>query len=145
MPVAGMSIKAMSAKRHEDVVGEIEVNNDAKLTTVEETDLPAFGKKAMTVGFSFTTDYIDRKTKKKLAEILIDGSVLYMSDDHANVVKGWKTTKKLPEDVNIEIINAILRRCITKAVVLSEDLQMPPPMMIPHAQRKGAPANSYTM
>ena len=136
MPVTGMIIKEIGAKRYEEVIGEIEVNNDTKLTTVEETEIPTLGKKGITVGFQFTTNYIDRKTRKKLAEINMGGSVLYMSDEHEKLKKHWEETNKLPEDVNIEVLNALLRRCITKAIVLSEDLQIPPPMMIPHARRK---------
>jgi len=144
MPVTGMMIKEIEARRTEDVVGELEVTNDTKLTTVEETDLPTLGKKGMRIGFSFVTNYNNRDgDKNKLAEIKINGSLLYMSDDHDKIVAMWKETNKLPQEINIEILNALLRRCVTKAIVISEDLQMPPPVMLPHAKRTGEPGNVY--
>ena len=143
MPVTGLVIRDMEARRIKDISKELEIANDTKLTKVEEIDIPMFGKKGMNVWFKYSTVYQDRASKEKIAEINVGGTILYMSDKHEEMIRQWNETKKLPEDVNVEILNALLRRCITKAIVLSEDIQVPPPVMIPHAKRKGAPDNAY--
>ena len=51
------------------------------------------------------------------------------------ILKDWKKDKKLPDDVNLQIINAVLRRSIVKALSLSEELQLPPPIALPFAKK----------
>ena len=50
--------------------------------------------------------------------------------------KEWKKNKKLPVNVDIEIKNFLIRKCLTLSVPLSESLQLPPPVIFPIIRKK---------
>ena len=135
MPVIGMSIKAIDAKKIEETVGPIKVNSNTNLKEVKEQDLPALNKKSLSVEFEFKTQYISNKNKS-VAEIIISGDVLFIDPQQDKILKDWKKDKKLPDDISLQIINAILRRSVIKALALSEDLQLPPPIALPFARKQ---------
>lgn len=135
MPVVGMIIKNIDAKRVEEVTGGIRVNNSTNLKDVKEQDLPAINKKGLSISFDFKAEYEDEK-KKPIANITISGNVFYIDAEQNKILKDWKKDKKLPEDVNIQAINAVLRKCITKSIEISEDLQLPPPVPLPFATKQ---------
>lgn len=135
MPVVGLTVKNVSAKRIGEYVGPAGVNNNVRLVEVNETELTAVGKKGLTIAYEFKSDYLTEK-KVPFAEILINGDVLVVADNSAELVKIWKKDKKLPEDLNLQAVNSVLRRCITKALGLSEDLNLPPPVPLPFASKK---------
>lgn len=141
MPVVGMVIKSIDAKNLGGVSGAVKVNNRTNLKEVREQDLPALNKKGLEIAFEFKTEY--EVEKKKFAEINIEGNALFVDPAQEKILKEWKKSKKLPENVNIQIINAVLRRCLTKALTLSEDLQLPPPIAIPFATPKGEEESRY--
>lgn len=135
MPVVGMIIKNIDARRAEEISGGIKVNNQTNLKDVKEQDLPAINKKGLSITFDFIAQYEDEK-KKQIGNITISGNVFYMDEEQGKILKDWKKDRKLPEDVNIQAINAVLRKCITKSIEISEDLQLPPPVPLPFATKQ---------
>ena len=59
-----------------------------------------------------------------------------MDKEIEGLIKSWKKDKKLPDEVNLQVINSVLRKCTIKALDLSEELQLPPPIALPFAARK---------
>jgi hypothetical protein len=143
MPVVGIMIKSVHCEKSAAIVGGIKVNNTTNLRDVRETDLPAIGKTGLAVAFEFKADYVSEKLKKSIAYITIGGDVLLLERKPEELVKVWKRDKKLPDALNIQIINAILRRCLTKALTLSEDLNLPPPIAMPFARQRKAEESRY--
>lgn len=135
MPVVGMTVKNVSAKRIGEYMGPAGVNNNVKLVEVNETEMTAVGKKGLVISYEFKSDYLTEK-KVPFAEILINGDVLVVADNSAELVKNWKKDKKLPDDLNIQAVNSVLRRCITRALGLSEELNLPPPIQLPFASKR---------
>lgn len=138
MPVIGITIKTIDAKRHRDITGgQIKVNNNTNLVEVKEQDLPGLEKKGLGIDFVFRTNYILGDEKTPAAEIIIGGTVFYVDKGQKKVVESWKKDRTLGDEANLEIINSILRKCITKSLNLSEELQLPPPIGLPFATKKG--------
>jgi len=135
MPVIGMSISTIDAKKYEEVTGPVKVNSNTNLKEVREQDLPALNKKGLSISFEFKTQYINDKNKT-LAEIIIGGDIFFIDNEQDKILKEWKKDKKLPDEVNLQIINAVLRKGITKALNLSEELQLPPPIILPFAKKQ---------
>ncbi len=125
MPVVGISITSVKAVRDREISGALKVNNNAEVKGVEERELGALGKGAA-IGFEFSSKY----SGNGKAEISITGEV-YFIGDVPKLLKTWKKEGKLPKDVNVDVINAILRKCLVKAISLSEELQLPPPVPLP--------------
>jgi hypothetical protein len=136
MPVIGMNLKTVEAKKYEEITGAVRVNSNMNITNVKEQDLPALKSKGLSIEFDFKTKYVDDKNKN-MAEINIDGDVIFMGDEEEKILKSWKKDKILPDDVKFQVIRIVSDKCSKKAIVLSDDLQLPPPpLMIPQARKQ---------
>ena len=136
MPIIGIGLKMMEGKKHEEITGAVKVNSSMNITNVEEQELPALKTKGLSIEFEYRTKYIDEKNKN-LAEINIDGNVIFVDDEQEKILKGWKKDKKLPEDVKFQVIRVVSDKCSKKAILLSDDLQLPPPpFIIPTAKQE---------
>jgi hypothetical protein len=136
MPVVGLNIRNINARKTQEITGPVKVNNTTNFVEIKEHKLEALDKTGLSISFAFKAEYTTENSKKSIAEIEINGDVFFLDAEHETILKGWKKDKKLPDDVNIQIINTILRKCITKAIDLSEELQLPPPVALPFAQQK---------
>ncbi|OGI12270.1 hypothetical protein A3K64_03015 [Candidatus Micrarchaeota archaeon RBG_16_36_9] len=137
MPVIGIGLTKMEAKKIEDITGAVKVNSGMNVTDIKEIDLPAFKTKGMAIDFEYRTKYLDNKSNKILAEISIDGNVIFVGDDQEKILKDWKKDKSLSDVIKFEVIRVVSDKCSKKAILLSDDLQLPPPpLMMPQAFRQ---------
>lgn len=143
MPALGINMIGISAGKKDFGEGGVKVNNRANITDVKERELPNLNTKGLIVTFDYKTEYISSKNGKSVAEIAILGEVYVIEQNLAEIMEKWKKEKKLPENVNIHIINTILRKCITKAIVLSEDLMLPSPIALPYASKRKTEDSRY--
>jgi hypothetical protein len=134
MPVAGMSIDNIEAKKHAEVTVGVKVNSNTNLKNVKEQSLPGFDKKALLIEFEFSTQYLAPKDKK-VAEFIIGGHVLVIDDKYKEILDSWKKDKKLPDEIGIQVVNVIFNKCTKKAIILSDDLQLPSPVPLPFAKK----------
>jgi hypothetical protein len=134
MPVVGLSIKSIDAKKLAEVTFGVKVKSDTNLKTVKEQDLPGFDKKALLVGFEFSTQYLAPKDKK-VAEFIIGGDVLVVDDKYKEILESWKKDKKLPDEIGLQVVNVIFNKCSKKSIILSDDLQLPSPVPLPFAKK----------
>lgn len=129
MPIIGLNLKSVKAfiDERKQIDGEINVNSAPVVESIEKKDLERFGlKDVLVVNFTFSTMY-----EPKIGEIHFDGEVLYTSDKHKEVLNRWKKDKRLDETVAAEILNAIFKKCLSKAVDIAQELRLPPPIQFP--------------
>ena len=127
MPVIGIKFSSMKAeKKNTQAKGEIKVNSLPKIVSIKETTLAPFKKKVLSVDFAFTTTYTP-----DIGNIKIEGEILYLSDQHTQILKQWKSKKTTPELVNMEILNHLFRYCLLKVANMAEELQLPLPVPMP--------------
>jgi len=134
MPVIGINIKNVNAKKNEEITGAVKVNSNTNIKDIKEHVLPALKQKGLSIGFEFKTEYVNDKNKS-LAEIIIGGEVLFIDEQFEKIARDWKKDKKLPEEINLQVINAVLRKSVIRALSLSEELQLPPPIALPFAKK----------
>ncbi len=134
MPVIGMNIRNITAKKYEGLKGPVKVNSNVNLKDVKKQNLPLLNKNGLSIDFEFKTQYLSKN--KTIGEIVIEGNVIFIDPQQDKILKGWEKDKKLPDDTNLEIINTILRRSFVKALNLSEELQLPPPIALPFARKR---------
>ncbi len=134
MPVVGMSIDSINAKKYAEVTVGVKVNSNTNLKGVKEQSIPGLDKKALTIEFDFLTQYMDKK-EKKVAEFIIGGSVLVVDMKHKDIIERWNKEKKLPEDLSLQVVNLIFNKCAKKSIILSDDLQLPSPVPLPFAKK----------
>lgn len=127
MPVIGTSFKSIIGVKKKSVVNEsITTNSTPKVLDVKERNLENLGKKALVLSFEFLTNYTP-----DIGEVKMEGELLYLSDQHEDILKNWKKNKKLSEDVSIEILNSLFRLCLLKSADLANQLQLPIPIRLP--------------
>ena len=93
MPVIGINIKGVDAKKHEEVTSAVKVNSNTTIKDIKEQDLPALKQKGLTIGFEFKTEYVDEK-KKDVADIIIVGDVLFIDEQIEKILKELKKETK---------------------------------------------------
>ena len=134
MPILGYNIVSIDADRTMKTpsISNIDVSSTAKISSVEDRTI-TFPEKleALGIGFEFNTQY-----KPDLANIKLIGEVVFVDKDHKNILKFWNKNKKLPDEIDLEIKNFLFRRCLTLGVNLSQELQLPPPVVFPVFTKK---------
>jgi hypothetical protein len=139
MPIVGMNFSLMEAKKSDkNVTGEIKVNSTPKITEIKEVDITQLKKKALSLTFEFVTSY-----NPDLAEIKIGGDVLYLAENNTKILSQWKKKKSIPEDMSVEVLNHLFRRCLLKISNMADDLQLPPPITLPRVRKKGDESTEY--
>ncbi len=129
MPVLGLTLKSMSASRLGTPRGEIKINSTPRISDIKEITIATLNKKALSITFEFVTKY-----EPDIAEMRIDGEIAYLAANNAAVLKQWKSKKSIPEEVSVEILNHLFRRCLIKMATFADDLQLPPPIQIPRVR-----------
>lgn len=134
MPVVSINLKSVSGKKENARDGEVKVNNKVAVTDIKEINLPGINQSGLAIGFDFLTKY--SSSDEDVAVINITGEAMMIGGECKDIVKQWKKNQTIPEDPHIEIINTIFRKCVSKAIVMAEDLQLPPPVGLPFVQKQ---------
>ena len=133
MTIVGLNFTKIEAEKKELVKGKININNNVTISAVEEKKLSLATEKQKIIAFTF--EFIS-KYDPNVGSIKITGDVLYM--EAANKVKeildGWKKDKKLPKEIMTTILNSVLTKCNIQALILSEQINLPPPIPLPKLQ-----------
>jgi len=125
--IVGFGIKSISAERKNVPKGRIDINSTPKILSINKSKVGFLKKeKPLNVNFQFITRY-----EPNIGEIRIDGSLLYVGKKMKDTLKSWEKEKKIPKDVDMEIKNFLFRKCLTIGVNLSENMQLPPPLIFP--------------
>ncbi len=136
MPVIGVNFRTINSKREEDIGGNLKVNNTPKIKDVGLKSVGSLDKKALSIDFEYSCNYSTEDGGDPVAEINMGGDVLFMTDDPEGIVEDWEENKDLPEEIVIPTINSIMRNSLTKAIDISQSLQIPPPIRFPKAKKK---------
>jgi len=133
MPIIGFNFTKINVERKEGAAGKVSIKNNVTIKDVEETNL-AFGKEkqnALKILFEFASKY-----EPKIGSILIEGNLMFMGESKKvkEILNGWSKDKKIPKDAMSAILNNILTRCNIQALILSQDVNLPPPIPLPKVQ-----------
>jgi hypothetical protein len=130
MTIVGFNFTKISIEKTAPVKGKVNISNNVAITSVEKTEL-ALGKdkqNALKFMFEFTSTY-----DPKIAMIELKGEVLYLADSGTvkDVLDKWKKEKQLPKEIMTELLNNVLIKCNIQALILSKDMNVPPPIPMP--------------
>jgi len=121
------SINSIEARKIAPAQGQVTINNNSTLTSVNEV------KGGLGVAFMFTSRY-----EPNIGFIKIEGDlkVPEKPKDAKRAMEEWVKSdrKKLPDDVAERVHNAILHNCIIEATILSRDVRLPSPIPAPHVK-----------
>jgi hypothetical protein len=136
MAIVGFNFTRMVVEKTAPAEGKIGIRNNVAIKDVTTTDL-SFGEnkhQALRFHFEFVSEY-----DPKIGSITLKGDVIYL--EHAKKIKevteDWKKDKKVDKDLTATILNHVLAKCNVQALILSKDVNLPPPIMLPKVQPKG--------
>lgn len=139
MTVVSFNFTKIKAEKKETIKGKININNNVTIQNVEEKDLSLGNQKQKVLSFTFE---FTSKYGPDIGAIQLVGNVLYMEDSKKvkEILDGWKKDKKLPKEVMTPILNTILNKSNVQALILSDHVNLPPPIPLPkvHVGQKKA-------
>jgi len=138
MTIVGFNFTKINIERKGEPKGRVDINNNIAIKEVVAANF-GLGKakeKGVRISYEFSSNY-----NPDIAEILIAGDVLFIGEENDEILKGWKKDKKMPKEIMKDLLNTIMMRCSVESMILTKDLNLPPPIPFPRLQ-EGVPEKS---
>ena len=130
MPVVGFTFTKMLVEKSEAPLTKINLNTNIVMTEVSRVPLSlgASKEEALKMSFHFESIY-----EPKLGSVKLEGFLLYIDskDGMSGIEKSWKKDKKLPKELNNQLLNHVHSKCAVEAVCLTKEIGLPPPIPLP--------------
>lgn len=131
--IVGFGFTKLSAEKGDPAKGNIDINNNVSIKDVKEDNF-SLGKDRQTAlkfNFEFTSRY-----EPKVGSVTLEGELLYVEDPKKSkeILSNWKKNKKLDKDIMANLLNTILVKCNVQALILSQQINLPPPIPLPKVQ-----------
>ncbi len=130
MTIIGFNFKEIKVSKKEGVKGKINIKNNVVITDIKEQDLNLGDKSQSALKFLFE---FSSKYDPDLGEIILRGDLLFMESANKTkeILDGWKKSKNVPKDIMAGILNTVLSKCNIEALILSQKVNLPPPIPLP--------------
>jgi hypothetical protein len=134
MTIVGFNFSKILVEKNKSSVGKIDIANNVSITEVKEAKLNLGKSKKIGLEFQFL---FTSKYKPEIGKIELRGKVIYMDNEETvkKVLKSWEKDKKVPRELLSNLYNTILRKCNIEAIILSRDIQLPPPIPLPKVKQ----------
>lgn len=134
MAVIGFNLKKILVERKAPVRGGVKVGTRMNILDVrKENETIISGKDVLSCDFEFLIKYQGvADSVGDVADIGFEGEVLYLVDpkDTKKILEDWKK-KDLPKDMRLRVLNTILAKCNVKALLLEDEIGLPPHLPLP--------------
>ena len=136
--IVGFGFTKLHAERGEAAKGKIDINNNVSIKDIQEDNFSLGKDKQQNVlrfVFEFTSNY-----EPNIGKILFEGELLYMEEPKKakEILISWKKDKKIPKELMGAMLNSILTKCNVEALILSQQVNLPPPIPMPKVQMSAA-------
>ena len=136
--IVGFGFTKLSAEKGEPAKGKIDINNNVSIKDIQEDNFSLGRDKQQNVirfMFEFPSKY-----EPNVGAILFEGELLYMEEPKKakELLNSWKKDKKLPKELMGDLLNTILTKCNVQALILSQQVNLPPPIPLPKVQMAAA-------
>jgi len=137
MTIIGFNFNEIKVNRKEGIKGKINIKNNVVIKDIQEKDLNLGDKSQNALKFIFE---FSSKYEPDLGDIILVGDLLFMesSGKIKEILTEWKKTKKVPKDIMAAILNTVLTKCNIEALVLSQKVNLPPPIPLPSVRQEDA-------
>ncbi len=138
MTIVGFNFTRMLVEKTSNAKGQINISNNVSVKDAKEIDI-SLGKskqKAIQFQFEFVSSY-----EPKVGSIVLEGDIVFMEEDKKikEILSEWEKTKKLSPDIMTHLLNNVLNKCNIQALIMSRDINLPPPIPLPRVHQEGAP------
>ena len=79
------------------------------------------------------------------AIFFFEGELLYMEEPKKakEILADWKKDKKMPKELMAGLLNTILTKCNVQALIISQQVNLPPPIPLPKVQINAPADKNY--
>lgn len=141
MTIVSFNFTKLEAEKKEAEKGKVNIKNNVTINEVQEKDLSLGNQKQKVISFTFefTSTY-----EPNIGSIRLVGDVYYMDDSKKvkEILDDWKKDKRLPKELMTRILNVVLNKSNIQALILSEHVNLPPPIPLPKVQASAPEASS---
>lgn len=129
MVIVGFSFTKMLAEKKKPIQGKVNITNNVVIKNISESKM-AIDKKKKALKFEFL---YSSRYEPGIGLIELAGETIFLADSKNadEALKEWKKNKKVPNEIMHKVMSHILAKCNVQAVVLSKDLNVPPPIPMP--------------
>jgi len=140
--IVGFGFTKLSAEKGEIAKGKIDINNNVSIKDIQEDNF-SLGKDKQQNVLRFIFEFVSNY-EPKVGKILFEGELLYLEEQKKakELLNSWKKDKKLPKELMEGMLNTILTKCNVQALILSQQVNLPPPIPLPKVQMT-VPEKSY--
>jgi len=137
MTIVSFVFDKMSVERIGKITDKVDINHNFNINDIEKTDVVVIqGKKpAIKISFDFNVNY-----EPNIGNIKMNGNLVYLDkeDEINKLLDQWKKSKNLPVGITSLVANTILAKANIKALMLSQEVNLPPQIQLPKVVPKGA-------
>ncbi len=130
MPIIGINFDKLHVEKKAEIKPPLNIDSNLSITDMKTENL-AFSSKdseVLRLEFEFKLTY-----KPDVAGMLIGGHIHFLEKkaEIESVLKEWKKNKKLKPEFAKDIINSALLKSNIKALLLSQEVSLPPHIRMP--------------
>jgi hypothetical protein len=139
MAIVGFEFTKINVKKQEVAQGKINISNSIGIVDIKQNDLQVGKTKQNGIKFVFEYRSV---YEPNFARIELGGTILYLTDEKnaKEIIGEWETQKKIKKEIAEQMINYILTRCNIQSIILSNTVNLPPPVPMPKVNVAAAPA-----
>jgi len=123
--IKNFDIKSVEARKfvNEYSLPNMRISNKSMVTNIVKSE------EDIKVDFVFIVEYTPN-----LANIKIEGSLIYIGEDSDIILNSWKEKKNEKRMQKIQM--PIVQRCLIESVILAKEINVVPPIPLPSVQEK---------
>ena len=136
MAIVAFNFTKINVEKKKSVDGKINITNNVTITDVQAAHLSLGKNKQEGLRFSFE---FNSKYEPGVGHITLKGDVVSIESDEntKKILDDWKKDKKIKKEHIEHILNQVLSKCNIQALILSKDINLPPPIKLPRIQENG--------
>src|SRR3989338_7448155 len=129
MGIVSFVFDKISAEKVGKITDKVDINNNFNIKRVEKTTINLQGNKpVLKLFFDFVVNY-----EPNIGNVQMNGNLTYMDKEEElkKLDDQWKKEKRLPVGITSLVANTILTRANIKALMLSQEVNLPPQIHLP--------------
>ncbi|MBW3015086.1 hypothetical protein KY330_01575 [Candidatus Woesearchaeota archaeon] len=145
MAIVGFNFTKINVEKLQTLKGKIDIKNNVSIKDVAKQDLILGSNKQDALRFDFEYIASYNSDKKQNANIKLYGEVIFLDtqDKVKKLLETWKKSKKVEPLVMQQVMNTALTKSNIQALVLSRDVNLPPPIPLPRLNLSSEKAKKY--
>lgn len=139
MTIVGFGFTTIHVEKKSNPKGKVDISNNVRILSVQKKDMAwsRDDQEGLVFAFEFLSNY-----EPDMGIIKLEGEVLYLIEKTKakKVLDEWAKDKKINSEITENVLNTVLTKCNIEALMLSQQINLPPPIPLPKVAHKVEPA-----